>query len=112
MNSGKPKPPDPDEPRHVAQAIAEMGLDYVIDKDIQSKLVVSVKGLKDPRYDFFTFHDYCYERGFTIYPGKMFGLKTFRLCNLGQITYRDIEDFFVVAKEAFRNMGFTLPITP
>jgi len=94
----------------IHRGLKEMGLNYVIDKDIQSKLVVAVRGLEDPRYDFFTLHDYCYERGFTIYPGKMFGLKTFRLCNLGQITYRDIEDFFVVAKEAFRNMGFTLPI--
>ncbi|MBN2539363.1 MAG: 2-aminoethylphosphonate aminotransferase [Deltaproteobacteria bacterium] len=96
----------------IHRGLEEMGLRYVIDKNIQSKLVVAVKGLKDPKYDFFTLHDYCYERGFTIYPGKMFGLETFRLCNLGQITYRDIEDFFVVAKEAFKNMGFTLPITP
>jgi hypothetical protein len=40
----------------------------------------------------------------------MFGLKTFRLCNLGQITYRDIDDFFVVAKEALKRMGYTIPI--
>jgi hypothetical protein len=40
----------------------------------------------------------------------MFGLKTFRLCNLGIITERDIDDFFVVAKEAFKKMGYTLPI--
>ena len=29
------------------------------------------------KFDFFKLHDYCYERGFTIYPGKMFGLETF-----------------------------------
>jgi hypothetical protein len=40
----------------------------------------------------------------------MFGLATFRLCNLGWITKKDIEDFFVVAKEAFREMGYTIPI--
>jgi hypothetical protein len=40
----------------------------------------------------------------------MFGLKTFRLCNLGLITERDIEDYFVTAKEAFQEMGYTLPI--
>ena len=88
----------------------EMGLDSVIDKEKQGHLVVTIKAPDDPKFDFFKLHDYCYERGFTIYPGKMFGLKTFRLCNLGVITYKDIEDFFVVAKEAFRNMGFTLPV--
>jgi hypothetical protein len=40
----------------------------------------------------------------------MFGLETFRLCNLGQITSRDIEDFFVVAREALTEMGFSLPL--
>lgn len=94
----------------IHKGIAEIGLESVIDKKIQSGLVVTVKAPDDPRFDFFKLHDYCYERGFTIYPGKMFGLKTFRLCNLGVITHRDIEDFFVVAKEAFRNMGFTIPV--
>ena len=94
----------------VHKGLAEIGLDFVIDKEIQGRLVVTVKAPEDERFDFAFLHDYCYERGFTIYPGKMFGLATFRLCNLGWITYKDIEDFFVVAKEAFRDMGFSIPI--
>ena len=94
----------------INKGLTEIGLDHVIDKEIQGHLVVTVKAPEDERFDFATLHDYCYERGFTIYPGKMFGLATFRLCNLGWITYKDIEDFFVVAKEAFRGMGFSLPI--
>jgi 2-aminoethylphosphonate-pyruvate transaminase len=94
----------------IHQGLAEIGLDYVIDKEIQGRLVVTVKAPEDERFDFTHLHDYCYERGFTIYPGKMFGLATFRLCNLGWITYKDIEDFFVVAKEAFKAMGYSLPI--
>ncbi|MHC1728144.1 MAG: 2-aminoethylphosphonate aminotransferase [Syntrophobacteraceae bacterium] len=94
----------------IHKGMQEIGLDSVIDKNIQGRLVVTIKAPDDPRFDFFKLHDYCFERGFTIYPGKMFGLKTFRLCNLGQINYKDIEDFFVVAKEAFRNMGFTIPV--
>ena len=94
----------------IHKGIEEIGLESVIDKGIQGHLVVTIKAPEDGKFDFFKLHDYCYERGFTIYPGKMFGLKTFRLCNLGQITYKDIEDFFVVAKEAFREMGYTIPI--
>jgi 2-aminoethylphosphonate-pyruvate transaminase len=94
----------------IHKGLAEIGLGYVIDKEIQGHLVVTVKAPEDDRFDFSRLHDYCYERGFTIYPGKMFGLATFRLCNLGWITEKDIEDFFVVAKEAFRDMGITLPI--
>jgi len=94
----------------IHKGLEEIGLDSVIDKEIQGHLVVTVKAPEDDKFDFFKLHDYCYERGFTIYPGKMFGLQTFRLCNLGIITHKDIEDFFVVAKEAFREMGYTLPI--
>jgi 2-aminoethylphosphonate-pyruvate transaminase len=94
----------------IHKGLEEIGLDSVIDKEIQGRLVVTVKAPEDDKFDFFKLHDYCYERGFTIYPGKMFGLQTFRLCNLGVITHKDIEDFFVVAKEAFREMGYTIPI--
>ena len=94
----------------IHKGIEEIGMESVIDKGIQGHLVVTIKAPENGKFDFFKLHDYCYERGFTIYPGKMFGLKTFRLCNLGQITYRDIDDFFVVAKEAFKEMGYTFPI--
>jgi len=83
----------------------------VIDKAIQGHLVVTIEAPADERFDFFKLHDYCYERGFTIYPGKMFGLETFRLCDLGLITAKDIEDFFVAAEAAFREMDISLPIT-
>jgi 2-aminoethylphosphonate-pyruvate transaminase len=94
----------------IHKGLAEIGLESVIDKEIQGHLVVTVKAPEDDKFDFFKLHDYCYERGFTIYPGKMFGLKTFRLCNLGIITEKDIDEFFVVAKEAFKEMGYTVPI--
>jgi 2-aminoethylphosphonate-pyruvate transaminase len=94
----------------IHRGIKKIGLESVIDKRIQGHLVVTIKAPEDGKFDFFKLHDYCYERGFTIYPGKMFGLETFRLCNLGQITHKDIENFFVVAEEAFKEMGYTLPI--
>lgn len=90
--------------------LGKIGLKSVIKKEIQGKLVVTVEAPDDDKFDFATLHDYCFERGFTIYPGKMFGLKTFRLCNLGLINEKDIQDFFVVAKEAFVKMGYTLPV--
>jgi len=94
----------------IHKGLEEIGLGTVIDKEIQGRLVVTVKAPDDGKFDFFKLHDYCYERGFSIYPGKMFGLQTFRLCNLGVITAKDIQDFFVVAKAAFEAMGYTLPI--
>jgi 2-aminoethylphosphonate-pyruvate transaminase len=94
----------------VHNGLEEIGLESVLDKEIQGKLVVTIKAPEDDRFDFFKLHDYCYDRGFTIYPGKMFGLNTFRLCNLGLITENDIQAFFVVAKEAFKEMGYSIPV--
>ena len=55
-------------------------------------------------------HDYCYERGFTIYPGKISTTNTFRLCSLGAIDEEDIKDFFVVFKEALVSTGVQIPV--
>ena len=94
----------------IHKGMEEIGLASVIDREIQGHLVVTIKAPEDGKFDFFKLHDYCFERGFTIYPGKMFGLETFRLCNLGWLTGKDIQDFFAVAKEAFIDMGYTMPI--
>ncbi len=59
----------------------------------------------DPNWSFEKVHDYCYERGFTIYPGKVGSAKTFRLCALGQIDEADIVDFFKVFRAALNEYG-------
>ena len=84
----------------IHQGLDELGFQTAIDRNIESGLVVSVKYPDDPNWSFEHVHDYCYERGFTIYPGKISTTNTFRLCALGAIDVKDIEDFFVVLKEA------------
>ena len=84
----------------IHEGIDKLGLKTVIDRKIESGLVVSVQYPDDPNWSFEKVHDYCYERGFTIYPGKISTSDTFRLCALGAIDEQDIKDFFVVFKEA------------
>lgn len=84
----------------IHKGLDELGFETVIDPKIESGLVVSVKYPDDPNWSFEKVHDYCYERGFTIYPGKISTTNTFRLCALGTIVPKDVEDFFVVLKEA------------
>lgn len=84
----------------IHKGLAALGFRDVIRREIQSGLVVSVKYPDDPNWDFDKVHDYCYERGFTIYPGKISTTDTFRLCALGAIDVEDIETFFTVLKEA------------
>ena len=84
----------------IHKGVSELGFKTVIDPKIESGLVVSVLYPDDPNFTFEKIHDYCYERGFTIYPGKISTTNTFRLCALGTITPSDIKDFFKVLKKA------------
>lgn len=88
----------------------ELGFRQVIKPQWRTGLVSSVIYPDDPKWDFEKVHDYCYERGFTIYPGKISTTKTFRLCAFGAIDERDINDFFVVFKEALKECGVVMPV--
>lgn len=94
----------------IHKGIEKLGFQDVIKRELQAGLVVSVKYPDDENWDFEKIHDYCYERGFTIYPGKISNQNTFRLCALGAITAKDIEAFFVVFEEALRNYNVSIPI--
>lgn len=72
--------------------------------------MVSVRYPDDENWDFEKVHDYCYERGYTIYPGKISTQNTFRLCALGAITSEDIDNFFVVLEEALHEFHVQVPI--
>lgn len=84
----------------IHEELCKLGFETIIAREVESGLVVSVKYPDSPNWDFEKVHDYCYERGFTIYPGKISTTNTFRLCSLGKIFPEDIKNFFVVLKEA------------
>lgn len=88
----------------------ELGFKDVIKREWQSGLVVSVIYPDDPNWDFEKVHDYCYKRGFTIYPGKISTTNTFRLCALGAIDESDIKDFFEIFKAALAFYDVKVPI--
>jgi len=93
----------------IRKGVKELGFETVIDPKIESGLVVSVKYPNDPNWSFEKVHDYCYERGFTIYPGKISTTNTFRLCALGTIDVKDIEDFMVVISEGMKANNIQVP---
>ena len=58
-----------------------------------SRILTAVLEPRHTNYSFKAMHDHLYARGFTIYPGKIPGLGTFRLANLGAIDRTDIKAF-------------------
>lgn len=94
----------------IHKGLDELGFRDVIKREWQSGLVVSAIYPDDANWDFIKVHDYCYERGFTIYPGKISTTNTFRLCALGAIDEDDIKDFFKVFREALEYYNIAVPV--
>lgn len=93
----------------IHDGLDRLGFKDVIKREWQSGLVVSVIYPDDPNWDFTKIHDYCYERGFTIYPGKISTTNTFRLCALGAIDEQDIKDFFEVFEAGLKHYNVSIP---
>lgn len=94
----------------IHEGLEELGFKNVIKREWQAGLVVSAIYPDDENWDFEKIHDYCYERGFTIYPGKISTTNTFRLCSLGAIDVEDIKAFFNVFREALEEYNVTIPV--
>lgn len=94
----------------IHKGLDELGFKDVIKREWQAGLVVSAIYPDDVNWDFDKVHDYCYERGFTIYPGKISTTNTFRLCALGAIDEDDITAFFKVFKEALEANNIAIPV--
>lgn len=94
----------------IHEGLEELGFREVIKREWQAGLVASVYYPDDVNWDFEGIHDYCYEHGFTIYPGKISTTNTFRLCALGAIDEEDIHDFFKVFRNALDKYEVQIPV--
>ena len=94
----------------INDGLDKLGFKQVIKPEWRTGLVSTAIYPDDPNWSFEKVHDYCYERGFTIYPGKISSTNTFRLCALGAIDVKDIEDFFAVFEEALKTYNIQIPV--
>lgn len=94
----------------IREGLDALGFREFLPREKQSGLVSAVLYPDDPNWNFEKIHDYCYERGFTIYPGKVAGSGMFRLCALGAIDEADIRAFFEVFRAALGHYGVQIPV--
>lgn len=81
----------------LTKGLKELGLKYLVDDEYHSKIITSIY-LPDG-IDFESMHDFFYEKGFTIYPGKVEEFNTFRVANIGDIDYKNIKEFLKLLKD-------------
>ena len=94
----------------IHKGLEKLGFREVIKRELQAGLVASVAYPDDKNWNFERIHDYCYERGYTIYPGKISSAATFRLCALGAIDREDIIKFFEVLEDSLRENEIKIPV--
>ncbi len=94
----------------INEGLDALGFRQVIKPENRAGLVCSAVYPDDPEWSFEKIHDYCYERGFTIYPGKISTTNTFRLCALGAIDEPDIKAFFEIFRDALDCCGVSVPV--
>ena len=89
----------------------ELGLKELLKREVQSWLVSCVRYPNDENFNYDKIHDYCFERGFTIYPGKIEKKGTLRLCSLGAIDVEDINNFWKTFKEGLQLYWVKIPVS-
>lgn len=94
----------------IRDGLEKLGFRIFIPRELEAGLVVAALYPNDLNWNFEKIHDYCYARGFTIYPGKVEKMGMFRLCALGAIDEKDIQDFFEVFEDALLSHGVKLPV--
>jgi len=80
----------------LTEQLKDMGMEYLVADENHSKIITSIK-LGD--IDFNDLHDYFYDRGITIYPGKVDEYDTFRIANIGAIDVTDMAKVIGYLKE-------------
>lgn len=81
----------------LTDTLKELGLKYLVDDEFHSKIITSI--FMPEGVDFNHMHDFFYDSGFTIYPGKVEEFNTFRVANIGEINPEDLKAFLVLFKQ-------------
>jgi 2-aminoethylphosphonate aminotransferase len=75
------------------EGLRQLGFQFLLPREHESQILLAIVEPNHPGYNFDNMHDYLYQRGFTVYPGKGAKEATFRLSILGDLSKKDIEAF-------------------
>lgn len=83
--------------------LRNLGFSFLLPDEQQSKILLAVIEPPHSGYNFDKMHDFLYERGYTIYPGKGAKEATFRLSVLGDLHPEDINGFLGCLKDYLKS---------
>ena len=81
------------------KGLEKLNLKKLVSEEASSMLLTSIAEPQIDGYSFEELHYYLYNRGFTIYPGKISSQNTFRIANIGQIYPENMIKFIEILEE-------------
>jgi len=82
-----------------------MGLRTFLPDALQAPIIVTFHSPPDPKYDFAEFYRRVRDRGFTLYPGKLTAVDTFRVGCIGAIGAGSMRQAVAAVADTLREMG-------
>lgn len=89
----------------LVQALDSIGLHMLVKRENQSHFITAILIPDTPKYRFEDLHDYARSFGYTIYPGKLGNIDTFRIANMGDIRPEEMERFVPILRTYMHSIG-------
>ena len=89
----------------LVDVVKDIGLEMIVEEEHQSHFITAILNPDTSNYDFDEFHDYVKNFGFTIYPGKLGNIGTFRIANMGDIKPEEMLQFTKLLKKYMAQIG-------
>jgi len=92
--------------RILVDAVKKFNLKMLVKEEDQSHLITAIFDPETPKYSFDALHDLARKHEFTIYPGKLGNINTFRIANIGDIKPHEMKRFTTVLKNYLDSIGW------
>jgi len=89
----------------LVKSVKSLNLSMLVPEAFQSKLITTIVEPASPEYSFGALHDLAQANGFTIYPGKLSDVNTFRIANMGDIQPEEMAAFTIILETYMRSIG-------
>ena len=91
--------------RILVAAVKKLGLEMLVKEEHQSHFITAILEPKKTQYSFDALHDFAAAHSFTIYPGKLGNIDTFRIANIGNIQPEEMRAFTIKLKQYMHGIG-------
>ena len=85
--------------------MAALGFRTYLSHNLQAPIIVTFHTPQDSAFDFSAFYGGLQDRGFTIYPGKLTKIDSFRIGCIGQVFPDDMRAAVAAVGEVVAEMG-------